>query len=130
MFSQQQESTKAVKLNQEIAVKHPLHNRWALWFFKNDRTKTWAESLRLVTKFDTVSFDNNFFVLTLILGSIYGGANCKNFTFHQCCNFNQNVGIVFYNNICIFKNCIVKRVQVLMIPNMETVLNCVFSVLH
>eukprot|EP00794_Sanderia_malayensis_P017013 gene17013-18727_t len=51
---EQQEATKSVKMTQEIAVKHPLHNRWALWFFKNDRSKTWAESLKLVTKFDTV----------------------------------------------------------------------------
>lgn len=39
---------------QEIIVKHPLQNKWALWFFKNDRAKSWGENLRLVTKFDTV----------------------------------------------------------------------------
>ncbi|XP_041605623.1 eukaryotic translation initiation factor 4E type 1B isoform X2 [Vulpes lagopus] len=33
---------------------HPLLNRWALWFFKNDRSRTWQDNLRLVTKFDTV----------------------------------------------------------------------------
>nr|XP_032645291.1 eukaryotic translation initiation factor 4E type 1B isoform X2 [Chelonoidis abingdonii] len=27
--------------------------RWALWFFKNDKSKTWQANLRLVTKFST-----------------------------------------------------------------------------
>ncbi|XP_035669638.1 eukaryotic translation initiation factor 4E-like isoform X1 [Branchiostoma floridae] len=35
-------------------IKHPLQNRWALWFFKNDKTKTWAANLRCVSTFDTV----------------------------------------------------------------------------
>ncbi|XP_019361493.1 PREDICTED: eukaryotic translation initiation factor 4E type 1B [Gavialis gangeticus] len=34
--------------------KHPLQHRWALWFFKNDKSKTWQANLRLVTKFSTV----------------------------------------------------------------------------
>ncbi|XP_034868182.1 eukaryotic translation initiation factor 4E type 1B [Mirounga leonina] len=33
---------------------HPLLNRWALWFFKNDRSRAWQDNLHLVTKFDTV----------------------------------------------------------------------------
>ncbi|MBN3307939.1 IF4EB factor, partial [Amia calva] len=28
--------------------------RWALWFYKNDKSKTWQENLSLITKFDTV----------------------------------------------------------------------------
>ncbi|EFB18045.1 hypothetical protein PANDA_010705, partial [Ailuropoda melanoleuca] len=28
--------------------------RWALWFFKNDRSRAWQDNLHLVTKFDTV----------------------------------------------------------------------------
>ncbi|XP_019739454.1 eukaryotic translation initiation factor 4E-1A-like [Hippocampus comes] len=35
-------------------IKHPLQNRWALWFFKNDKSKTWQANLRLISKFDTV----------------------------------------------------------------------------
>ncbi|KAJ7372448.1 translation initiation factor eIF4E [Desmophyllum pertusum] len=35
-------------------VKHPLQNKWALWFFKNDKAKSWKANLRLVTSFDTV----------------------------------------------------------------------------
>lgn len=38
----------------ELDIKHPLQNKWALWFFKNDRTKKWEDNLRLVTKFDSV----------------------------------------------------------------------------
>ena len=43
-------------MSQELAVKHPLQNKWAWWFFKNDKTKSWEANLRLVTTFDTVSF--------------------------------------------------------------------------
>uniref|UniRef100_A0A8C8HZM8 Eukaryotic translation initiation factor 4E family member 1c n=1 Tax=Oncorhynchus tshawytscha TaxID=74940 RepID=A0A8C8HZM8_ONCTS len=28
--------------------------RWALWYFKNDKSKSWTENLRLIAKFDTV----------------------------------------------------------------------------
>ncbi|XP_036006331.1 eukaryotic translation initiation factor 4eb isoform X1 [Fundulus heteroclitus] len=38
----------------EAYVKHPLQNRWSLWFFKNDKSKTWQANLRLISKFDTV----------------------------------------------------------------------------
>ncbi|XP_051513668.1 uncharacterized protein LOC127417642 isoform X3 [Myxocyprinus asiaticus] len=38
----------------EDYIKHPLQNRWALWFFKNDKSKTWQANLRLISKFDTV----------------------------------------------------------------------------
>ncbi|XP_068596489.1 eukaryotic translation initiation factor 4E-1A-like [Brachionichthys hirsutus] len=34
--------------------KHPLQNKWALWFFKNDKSKTWQANLRLISKFDAV----------------------------------------------------------------------------
>ncbi|XP_026253960.1 eukaryotic translation initiation factor 4E type 1B [Urocitellus parryii] len=33
---------------------HPLQNRWALWFFKNDRSRAWQDNLHMVTKVDTV----------------------------------------------------------------------------
>ncbi|MBN3281599.1 IF4E factor, partial [Polyodon spathula] len=38
----------------ERLVKSPLQNRWALWFYKNDKSKTWQANLQLITKFDTV----------------------------------------------------------------------------
>ncbi|XP_062043255.1 eukaryotic translation initiation factor 4E type 1B-like [Lepus europaeus] len=33
---------------------HPLQNRWALWFFTNERSRAWQDNLHLVTKVDTV----------------------------------------------------------------------------
>ncbi|KAJ7991058.1 hypothetical protein DPEC_G00293300 [Dallia pectoralis] len=38
----------------ESYIKHPLQNKWSLWFFKNDKSKTWQANLRLISKFDTV----------------------------------------------------------------------------
>ncbi|XP_016133540.1 eukaryotic translation initiation factor 4E-like [Sinocyclocheilus grahami] len=38
----------------EQYIKHPLQHRWALWYFKNDKSKSWTENLRLISKFDTV----------------------------------------------------------------------------
>ena len=43
-----------VKIQKELMVKHPLQNKWALWFFKNDKLKSWANNLRQITTFDTV----------------------------------------------------------------------------
>ncbi|XP_050394380.1 eukaryotic translation initiation factor 4E [Patella vulgata] len=41
-------------LSSDALIKHPLQNRWALWFYKNDKTKNWADNLRKVIAFDTV----------------------------------------------------------------------------
>ncbi|XP_071952012.1 eukaryotic translation initiation factor 4E-like [Antedon mediterranea] len=43
-----------IDVTPDHAIKHPLENKWALWFFKNDKTKSWADNLRVVTTFDTV----------------------------------------------------------------------------
>ncbi|XP_024138647.1 eukaryotic translation initiation factor 4E-1A [Oryzias melastigma] len=40
--------------NPQAYLKHPLQNRWTLWFFKNDKSKTWQANLRLISTFDTV----------------------------------------------------------------------------
>ncbi|XP_016313251.1 eukaryotic translation initiation factor 4E-like isoform X2 [Sinocyclocheilus anshuiensis] len=53
------EEEDSEETNQEIVspesyIKHPLQNRWSLWFFKNDKSKTWQANLRLISKFDTV----------------------------------------------------------------------------
>uniref|UniRef100_A0A2I2Y1L1 Eukaryotic translation initiation factor 4E n=1 Tax=Gorilla gorilla gorilla TaxID=9595 RepID=A0A2I2Y1L1_GORGO len=41
--------------NPEHYIKHPLQNRWALWFFQNEKSKTWQTNLLwLISKFDTV----------------------------------------------------------------------------
>uniref|UniRef100_A0A8C5PB68 Eukaryotic translation initiation factor 4E n=1 Tax=Leptobrachium leishanense TaxID=445787 RepID=A0A8C5PB68_9ANUR len=44
---------KAVPVLEKIE-KHPLQNRWALWFFKNVKSQPWQCNLRLVTTFSTV----------------------------------------------------------------------------
>uniref|UniRef100_A0A8C2ZBN6 Eukaryotic translation initiation factor 4eb n=1 Tax=Cyclopterus lumpus TaxID=8103 RepID=A0A8C2ZBN6_CYCLU len=48
------EETGQEIVNPESYIKHPLQNRWSLWFFKNDKSKTWQANLRLISKFDTV----------------------------------------------------------------------------
>ncbi|XP_002737138.1 eukaryotic translation initiation factor 4E-like [Saccoglossus kowalevskii] len=58
--SKEEEVVMEDKLTEEgaisttVYIKHPLQHKWALWFFKNDKSKTWAANLRLITKFDTV----------------------------------------------------------------------------
>jgi len=39
---------------EHMMLKHPLQNKWAMWFFKNDKSKDWAANLRYITSFDTV----------------------------------------------------------------------------
>lgn len=38
----------------EHAYKHPLNCSWTLWFFENDKKKTWEDNLREIISFDTV----------------------------------------------------------------------------
>ncbi|XP_065186885.1 eukaryotic translation initiation factor 4E-1A-like [Sycon ciliatum] len=35
-------------------VKHPLHNGWDWWFFKNDKSREWRTNLKQITVFSTV----------------------------------------------------------------------------
>jgi len=35
-------------------LKHPLQNRWAFWYYKNDKHKDWKENQKIITTFDTV----------------------------------------------------------------------------
>ncbi|XP_038823538.1 eukaryotic translation initiation factor 4E-like [Salvelinus namaycush] len=56
---QHAEGGEEAKTGQEIVspesyIKHPLQNKWSLWFFKNDKTKTWQANLCLISTFDTV----------------------------------------------------------------------------
>lgn len=48
-------------------MKHPLQNKWAWWFYKNDKAKTWEANLRLVTTFDTVSFFEKYTAQYLVV---------------------------------------------------------------
>lgn len=38
----------------EILIKHPLQNAWTLWFFKNDKNRSWEENQRPIITFNTV----------------------------------------------------------------------------
>jgi len=37
----------------EYLIKHPLQNTWTLWYYEPDRNKSWEESQREITSFDT-----------------------------------------------------------------------------
>jgi len=59
MSSEEQEQNEpAAAVSTELSVppeiKHPLQNMWSLWFYKNDRSKSWEENLMEITTFDTV----------------------------------------------------------------------------
>jgi len=38
----------------EKVMKHPLQNAWTLWFFKNDKTRSWEENQRPIITVTTV----------------------------------------------------------------------------
>uniref|UniRef100_A0A915DZY1 eIF-4F 25 kDa subunit n=1 Tax=Ditylenchus dipsaci TaxID=166011 RepID=A0A915DZY1_9BILA len=44
----------SVAIPPELAYRHPLQNRWALWYLKGDRAKNWEECLKRVSVFDSV----------------------------------------------------------------------------
>lgn len=47
-------STDVALTPEHMMLKHPLQNKWAMWFFKNDKNKDWASNLRYITSFATV----------------------------------------------------------------------------
>lgn len=44
----------AYSLSQELSMKHPLQHSWTLWYYKNDRSKSWEDNLREVVTFNSV----------------------------------------------------------------------------
>ncbi|XP_067132083.1 eukaryotic translation initiation factor 4E-like [Centruroides vittatus] len=52
--NKKEEKTEGENLSPDLLIKHPLQNRWTLWFYKNDRTKAWEDNLLQITTFDTV----------------------------------------------------------------------------
>jgi len=44
----------ATPLLREVITKHPLQNRWSMWYFKNDKQKDWKSNLMLLASCDTV----------------------------------------------------------------------------
>ncbi|CAL1267855.1 unnamed protein product [Larinioides sclopetarius] len=51
---QTENETAPEEQSPELMIKHPLQNMWSLWFYKNDRTKSWEENLMEIITFDTV----------------------------------------------------------------------------
>ncbi|CAG9560744.1 unnamed protein product [Danaus chrysippus] len=47
-------TTGTVEVPPEFLIKHPLQNTWSLWFYDNDRNKSWEENQIELTSFDTV----------------------------------------------------------------------------
>ena len=35
-------------------MKHPLQNAWTLWFYKNDKSRSWDENQKAIITVDTV----------------------------------------------------------------------------
>merc|ERR1719369_1475619 len=42
------------RVDPEKMIKHPLQNAWTLWFFKNDKARTWEENQRPIITVTTV----------------------------------------------------------------------------
>ncbi|XP_017773812.1 PREDICTED: eukaryotic translation initiation factor 4E-1A isoform X2 [Nicrophorus vespilloides] len=40
--------------NVDFTIKHPLQNKWTLWYYENDRTNTWEKNQKEIASFDTV----------------------------------------------------------------------------
>ncbi|XP_046392345.1 eukaryotic translation initiation factor 4E-like isoform X2 [Ischnura elegans] len=49
----EEEEVEAIAPDHHL-FKHPLQNTWTLWFYENDRSKSWEENQREITSFDTV----------------------------------------------------------------------------
>uniref|UniRef100_A0A1B6DE09 eIF-4F 25 kDa subunit n=1 Tax=Clastoptera arizonana TaxID=38151 RepID=A0A1B6DE09_9HEMI len=43
-----------IGIEPELLIKHPLQNTWTLWYFENDKKKSWEENLREIASFSTV----------------------------------------------------------------------------
>lgn len=57
-YFQEKETEKSVESTStevpDLLIKHPLNNSWSLWYFENDKKKTWLQNLKEITSFDTV----------------------------------------------------------------------------
>jgi hypothetical protein len=54
LTGEEEEEEEAAGVDPELLIKHPLQNKWALWFYKHDKNKDWVANLKLITAFDTV----------------------------------------------------------------------------
>lgn len=46
--------SEIVEMRPEHLFKHPLQNKWTLWYLESDRSKSWEELQNEITSFDTV----------------------------------------------------------------------------
>lgn len=49
----EQEVANLEEFPPELLIKHPLQNTWTLWYYENDRNKSWEQNQREITSFDT-----------------------------------------------------------------------------
>ncbi|XP_011140700.1 eukaryotic translation initiation factor 4E-1A isoform X1 [Harpegnathos saltator] len=49
----QTEAVNSGEFPPEYLIKHPLQNTWTLWYYEPDKSKSWEESQREITSFDT-----------------------------------------------------------------------------
>jgi len=38
----------------DFSIKHPLQNKWTLWYYENDRSNSWEKNQKEIASFDTV----------------------------------------------------------------------------
>ncbi|OXU25695.1 hypothetical protein TSAR_012614 [Trichomalopsis sarcophagae] len=63
----EQETTNLEEFPPELLIKHPLQNTWTLWYYEQDKNKSWEESQREVTSFDTAEdFWRNISILNYL----------------------------------------------------------------
>jgi len=53
-ISEEETENSEHELSPDLLIKHPLQNSWTLWFYKNDKTKTWEANQREIITFSTV----------------------------------------------------------------------------
>ncbi|KAK8774013.1 hypothetical protein V5799_011457 [Amblyomma americanum] len=51
---QEQSKQNSANASPELPLKHPLEHRWSLWYYKDDKRRSWEENLVEISSFDTV----------------------------------------------------------------------------
>jgi len=46
--------TELIDATIDFSIKHPLQNRWTLWFYEQDRNNSWEKNQKEIASFDTV----------------------------------------------------------------------------
>ena len=97
-----------------LPKKHPLQNKWCLWYFKNDKSKEWKDNLKHVISFDTVSDVtmvtigySDVLLLVCIGRGFLGVSSCLSVSTHSMCVWTLTPVLCWY--IC----CHLLQVQIL-----------------